>query len=114
MATSFGDLVLAFLADAKAKAQGGLTLAECGQLFVALTQLAVQAANTLANPGAEKKQLVLEAVGQLWDHLEPYLPLPGWLRPFWPFLRGSVKAIVLAVASGAVEAIYATIKSQGE
>lgn len=106
----FGVLVAEFIKSAKEKARDGLSLAEAGQLFVALAQMAVVAAQELANPGPEKKSLVREALSQLYDAVEPHFPIPFWLKPFWVFLKSPVKTSVLAIADGAIEAIYAYVK----
>lgn len=108
-----GDLqqqVQAFVAEARQIAAGGLTLAEAGQLFTTLITLAVAGAASLANPGADKKAMVLAAVGFLYDNIAPAIPLPFFVQPFRGLLRPHVKALVLAIADGVIEAVYARQK----
>ncbi len=107
---SFKDQVQAFLADAADKAKGGLTLAEIGALFISLIYMAVALLNSVSVPGADKKALVLEAVGFLFDTIAPAIPLPFWLAPVRLFLRPRLRQLVLAIADGAIEAIYARLK----
>lgn len=106
----FGTRIAGFIQSAKEKAKDGLTLAEVGELFVALLQLAVVAAKELSNPGVEKKAIVKEALSQLFDAVEPYLPIPFWAKPFWLLLKSPIKQLVLALADGAIEAIYDRVK----
>jgi hypothetical protein len=109
-AGTFEKKIQAFIAQARMLADGGLTLEELGQLLFAFTQLGVYAAEDLADAtGEEKKQYVLEAVGYLYDVIAPAVPLPWFLAPFRRFLRDPVRAIVLAVVSGAVEVIVASM-----
>ena len=62
------------------------------------------AAQLLANQGHEKKQLVLNALAQAFDAL----PLPWWLS----LIRVPLRSVVLAIADGAIEAIYGQFKEQ--
>jgi hypothetical protein len=89
------------------KAKDGLTLAEAGQLFVAFIQIAMQAAAEFRVPGAAKKDLVMASVAELFDALSPYIPLPWFLLPFRAIVVSKLRAIVLSLTSGIVEAIYA-------
>lgn len=111
---TFQAQVEAFVARARELAAEGLTWAELSQLTIALVQLAVSAATQLANPGADKKALVLAAVGYLFDAVAPRLALPfplslvdGWVRPW---IQPRLRALVLSLADGAIEAIYSRLK----
>jgi hypothetical protein len=101
--------VEAFVAQATLLASDGLTWSEAGQLFLAFIWLCVDAAETLVDPsgnpasGEDKKQAVLDAVGYLFDLVAPMLPLPMFLQPFRGWLRAPLRALVLALASGAIE-----------
>lgn len=108
-AGTFAPQVEAFVAEAKLLAADGLTWAEAGQLFTALIALAVAAAQQLSNPGTEKKQWVLDAVGYLFDAIGPMLPLPAIVQPFRAWIRPYVRRLVLMLADGAIEAIYARL-----
>ena len=97
--------VAAFLADARAKAQGGLTVAEFGGLVVALIQLVVTGLDGVAGlDGAAKKQWALGVVGVLFDAVAS-AAVPLYLQPVWLVVRPVVRQLVLAAASGALEKI---------
>jgi len=99
------------IARARLLAEGGITLVEAGQIFTEFAQLAVDAARDLSNPGFEKKQFVLSAIGKLFDQLEPLLPYPWFAAPFRRFISPALRDIVLRIADGAIEAIYARMKA---
>jgi hypothetical protein len=97
--------VAAFLEVAKAKAAGGITWSEFGELLVALLRLSVETLDAvLGMSGAEKKSLVLEAVAALFDTLaDKAVPVVVW--PVWILARPAIRALVLAIASGAIEIV---------
>jgi hypothetical protein len=97
--------VAAFLEVAKAKAAGGITWAEFGELLVALLRLSVETLDAvLGMSGSEKKSLVLEAVAALFDTLaDKAVPVVVW--PVWILARPAIRALVLAIASGAIEIV---------
>lgn len=100
----FADQVKAFLVTAKLQAIDGLTWAEFGELLVALLRLGVSGAEMLNVSGPEKKALVLEAVGVLFDTVaDKCVPLALW--PIWLISRSSIRSLVLQLASGALEQI---------
>ena len=104
--------VEAFIARARMLADGGLTLAEIGQLFVAFLTLVVDAADDFQDAsGEEKKATVLDAAGYLFDVLAPAFPLPWFVAPFRSFIRKPTRAIALAIADGVIEAIVAKKKA---
>lgn len=106
MPSDFRARIDQFVAEAKAKAADGLSLAEVSQLFVTLIHVCVEMAAGLSNAGAEKKLFALEAVGALFDTIYPAIPLPFFAAPFRPLLRSWLRACVLHQADGAIEAIY--------
>lgn len=108
----FKDLVFNFITGIKARVLDGLTLAEVGQILVEFLQLLVEAATRINASGDEKKKMVLDAVAAIWGVIEMGLPIPLWLKPFWGFIRSPLQHIVLAIASGAVEAILANFKAR--
>jgi hypothetical protein len=112
---TFQAQVEAFVARARELAANGLTWAEFMQLAIALVQIAVAAAMQLANSGADKKALVRSAVGYLFDAVAPRLTLPfplslldGLVRPW---IQPRLRALVLTLADGAIEAVYTRLKS---
>jgi len=111
LAGDFNAQVQQFVTDARTLAADGLTLAEVAQLFQALIVLAVQAATQLTNAGAQKKDFVLQAVAYLYDAIAPSIPLPFFVQPFRFLLRPHVRNLVLAIADGVIEVIYARLKA---
>lgn len=97
-----------FLAEARTRARDeeGLTLADLCALAVKLIHLGVRLAATLANPGPEKKALVLAAVARLWDLAVGGLVLPWWLQVVWPFVAPVLRAGFLFWADVLVEQVY--------
>jgi hypothetical protein len=97
--------VAAFLKVAKAKSADGITWAEFGELLVALLRLSVETLDAvLGMSGSEKKALVLEAVAALFDQLaDKAVPVVVW--PVWILARPAIRALVLAIASGAIEIV---------
>ena len=106
MSQTIASLVAGFIAGARLKAQGGITLVEAGQLVFDLLQTVMLAADQYRDvPGPQRKEWVLAAVGQLLDVLTPFLPLP--VRLASPILR----PVVLAIVSGAVESLLPTVRA---
>ena len=99
-----------FVADAKAKASGGITVAEFGQLVVELLRIAVTGLEAVPVDGPAKKAWALGVVGLLFDSVAGYA-VPIWLQPVWLLARPAVRAIVLAAAGGALEQILAMTRA---
>lgn len=93
-----------FVGDAKAKAAGGLTVSEFGELTIALLRLSVEGLDSLPGDGASKKEWAIRAVELLFDSVAdrcvPMVALPAW----W-VVRPAVRSLVLAAASGALEQV---------
>lgn len=106
---TLGAKVKAFLIVASLKAQGGLTLTEFGELFLALMRLAVETADTLDTAGPLKKEMVLDALGQLFDEVADKV-VPAYLWPFWIIAKPAVRASLLAAASGAIEIVLQLVR----
>jgi len=113
MATPMPTLVTKvreFVASAKSAAADGLTWTEFGELLVGLLRLSVQAADLLNVPGDQKKAVVMEAAAALFDAVaDKAVPLVLW--PLWIVARPSVRSLVLALASGAVEQILPMVRA---
>ncbi len=107
---TFDSLISEFVADARVKSVDGFSLAELGELFTEFIDKAVKAAAILSNPGAEKKAVVLAAVGVLFDNVAPAIPLPFFVQPFRAFIRPYVRQLVIAIADGAIEVSYNRLK----
>jgi len=103
--------VTKFLSDARAKASGGLTVAEFGQLTVELLELVVVGLEDVAAlDGPAKKAWALNVVGLLFDAVAT-AAVPIYLQPFWLIARPAVRSLVLAAASGALEQILSMTRS---
>jgi len=99
----------AYIAAAKVAAADGLTWVEFGELLVGLLRLAVQTVDVLNVPGEQKKAVVMEAAAALFDALaDKAIPTIAW--PIWVLVRPSVRSLVLALASGAVEQILPMLR----
>lgn len=112
-ASKFTDVVnaaRAYVTTAKVAAADGLTWTEFGELLVGLLRLSVQAADLLNVPGDQKKAVVMEAAAALFDAVaDKAIPLVLW--PLWIVVRPSVRSLVLALASGAVEQILPMVRA---
>ena len=93
-----------------ARSDGSLSLAEAGELALSVMRLSVILATNLAVIGAIKKQHVMSGLGLLFDVLYPLIPMPMVLQPFRWMMGGAVKLVVMGLASGAVEAVYRSIR----
>jgi hypothetical protein len=109
--TDIGRQVSAFLAVARVKAADGISWQEFGQLMVSLMRLGVSTLDSVATlTGPQKKVLVLEAVAVLFDTLAgrcvPIVTYPAFMA-----IRPALRALILAIASGAIEALIPLVRS---
>jgi hypothetical protein len=97
--------VLAFIASARLKAAGGLTVAEFGSLATELLKLTVVGLDPLPTlDGQAKKAWALSCVGTLFDAVaDSCVPTLAW--PVWFILRPAVRSLVLSASGGALEQI---------
>ena len=105
------DKIAAYIASARAAAADGLTWIEFGELLIGLIRLTVDVLDHVRSfNGAEKKALVVDAAGRLFDAVaDRAVPLPLW--PVWLLARPAVRALVLALADGAVEVVLPLVRS---
>jgi hypothetical protein len=97
--------VLAFLAAAREKARGGLTVSEFGSLVVEVIRLAVAGLDTISDmDGPAKKAWALACVGTLFDAVADAC-VPTLLTPVWWLLKPTIRTLVLSAAGGALEQI---------
>lgn len=109
--SDLGQQATAFLAVARLKAAGGITWQEFGQLMVALMRLGVTTLDSVATlTGPQKKLLVLEAVAVLFDALAGRC-VPIVTYPAFVAVRPALRALILAIASGAIESLIPMIRS---
>lgn len=107
---SLEEQLRAFVATAKLKARDGLTVAELSELIVAAMRLAIATVDSIPVDGAQRKAFVINAVAFVFDALaDKVVPLTAW--PLWYVLRPSIRTIVLAAASGAVEVLLPLVRS---
>ena len=100
----------AFLSTAKASAAGGITWAEFGSLLLALLRLVVSALDTMPKlSGQQKKDVALSAVASLFDLVAmKAVPLPAFA--FFVAVRVPVRALVIAIASGAIDQLVPLVR----
>lgn len=103
--------VLAFIASARLKAAGGLTVAEFGSLVVEVIRLAVAGLDTISTlDGPAKKSWAIACVGSLFDAVADAC-IPFAAKPVWWLVRPAVRSLVLAAAGGALEQILALTRA---
>lgn len=103
------DKIRAYVASCEALAADGITLSDFAEMVVGLLRVAMAAVDAIPIDGPGKKAWVLESVGMLFDAVaDQCVPLVVW--PLWMLIRPAVRSIVLAAASGAVEAILPLLK----
>ena len=97
--------VLGFIAGARAKAAGGLTVSEFGSLVVEVIRLSVAGLDTISTlDGPSKKQWAIACVANLFDAVaDACVPTLAW--PVWWIVRPAVRTLVLSAAGGALEQI---------
>ena len=102
--------VKAYITTARLVASDGITWIEFGDLMVGLLRLAITGAELLQLPGVEKKAIVMEAVAALFDSVADYA-VPTLLLPVWLAARPAVRALVLSLASGAIEQLLPMLRA---
>jgi hypothetical protein len=102
--------VHAFVETAKSAAADGLTWAEFGDLMLALLRLVIAGLDAVGTmTGPQKKALAIEAVASLFDAVADKA-VPTVAYPLWVLARPAVRALVLALASGAVEQVLPLVR----
>jgi hypothetical protein len=108
--SDIADKVTAFLVTARVSARDGLTWMEFGALVAALVRLSVETLDATQNlTGQEKRAIVLEAVGVLFDSLA-VLCVPYATYPFWFLVRPAARALVVAIAAGTIEILLPLLR----
>jgi hypothetical protein len=101
----------AFLEAAREQARDGLTWQEFGRLLVQLLYLLVSGLDAVAGmSGPEKKAIVLIAAEALFDRFAD-LCVPAVAWPAWVIIRPATRTLILALASGGVEALLPITRS---
>jgi len=103
------DKIAAFIATARSAAANGITVAEFGELTVALLKTLMAAIDSLPDDGAAKKAWCVDAVGLLFDAVaDQAVPTLAW--PVWLIVRPTVRQLVLLAASGAIESLLPLVR----
>jgi hypothetical protein len=114
-AAPFNDIaskVSAFLVTARVSAKDGLTWGEFGMLVAALVRLTVETLDaTKTLTGEEKRGIVLEAVGVLFDSLA-VMCVPYAMYPFWYIVRPAARSLVIAIAAGTIETLLPLLRKK--
>ena len=101
----------AFLEAAREQAKDGLTWLVFGRLLVQLLYLLVSGLDAVAGmTGPQKKAIVLVGAEALFDRFAD-LCVPSTLYPAWLLVRPAVRTLILALASGGVEALLPITRS---
>lgn len=106
----FRSKVDAFVAVARAKAAGGITVAEFAELALSLVRVAVAAADGLDAAGSLKREWVVSAVAALFDATADNA-IPAIVWPVWLIVRPAVRQLVLLAAAGAVESLLPLVRA---
>jgi hypothetical protein len=79
--------------------------------MLALVRLVIAGLDAVGTmTGAEKKALAMEAVSSLFDAVADKA-VPTVAYPIWMIARPAVRALVLALASGAVEQVLPLVRA---
>lgn len=106
----FRSAMTAFIEAAKSASADGLTWSEFGDLLISLLRLAIWMADELeAMTGPARKELVLEAAASLFDAIADKA-VPGYAWPLWIVVKPTVRSLILAIASGAIESLLPYIR----
>lgn len=105
-----GNQISDFISEAREKAAKGTTWAEFGETSLGLLRLVVPALNRVTTiSGAQKKELAIKAVAELFDALATRA-VPLLLLPVWLVVRPAVRSLVLALAGAVVELLVAVLR----
>jgi hypothetical protein len=88
-----------------------ITLREAWHLLQVFIFRAVNIAQILQLTGPEKRTAVMSAVQTAFAMLWPLVPMPLWLKPFWPFLTLVAKAALDSLVSGSIEFVVQRLRN---
>lgn len=99
-----------FLTVTRARVKDGITAADLSQITLGGMRLAIALLDRVNMPGADKKGEVLKLVAYLFDEFsDACVPFAG--KPVWWVVKPAVRALVLSMASGAVEFLLPVVRS---
>lgn len=103
--------VAAFIEAASFAAADGLTWSEFGELMLSLLRLVMASLDMVASlTGPQKKALAVDAVARLFDAVADQA-VPAAVYPLWLLVRSPVRALVVAIASGAIEQLLPLVRA---
>jgi hypothetical protein len=103
--------IAAFIDAADKASEDGLTWAEFGELMLSLLRLVVTALDMVASlTGPQKKLLAVDAVARLFDAVADRA-VPATVYPLWLLVRSPVRALVVAIAAGAIEQLLPLVRA---
>jgi hypothetical protein len=103
--------VAAFIEAASLAASDGLTWSEFGELMLSLLRLVMTSLDMVASlTGPQKKALAVDAVARLFDAVADQA-VPAAVYPLWLLVRSPVRALVVAIASGAIEQLLPLVRA---
>lgn len=99
-----------YIASVRARAADGISVADLSQATIDGMRLAIGLLDKVSAPGADKKSEVLKLVAYLFDQFaDACVPLVA--KPVWWVVKPAVRALVLSIASGAVESLLPIVRS---
>lgn len=99
-----------FLTVTRARVKDGITVADLSQVTLGGMRLAIGLLDRVSMPGADKKAEVLKLVAYLFDQFaDACVPLVA--KPVWWMVKPAVRALVMSIASGAVESLLPIVRS---
>lgn len=99
-----------FLTVIRARAADGITVSDLAQLTLGGMRLAIALLDGVTMPGADKKVEVLKLVAYLFDQFSDAC-VPFVAKPVWWMVKPAVRALIISLASGAVEFLLPVVRS---
>ena len=107
--SAFLDRISQYIAGVKSKAADGLSVSDLAEATIGGMRLAISLLDRLDMAGAEKKAEVLKLVAYFFDTFaDSVVPLVA--RPVWWLVKPAVRALILSLASGAVESLLPLVR----
>jgi hypothetical protein len=107
---AFLDQISQLIEVTKARFADGVSVSDLAEATVGGMRLAIGLLDRLDMAGAEKKAEVLKLVAYFFDQFAD-LCVPLVAKPVWWIVRPAVRALVLSLASGAVESLLPLVRS---
>lgn len=104
------DQITGYIEIARIKVKDGVTVSELAELTLGGMRLSIKLLDALEMPGADKKAEVLKLVAYFFDTFSDAC-VPMLARPAWWIVKPATRALVLSLASGAVEFLLPVVRS---